>query len=878
MTERPSADGQDMNSEKREQWRRVKRILATAIEHKKAERETYLNRVCGEDDALRAEIESLLVAHEGAGFTAGIPEGWLATLDLEPGSLLGPYRVVKKLGEGGMGQVFAARQEAPVRRTVALKLIRPGMDSQGAIVRFAAERQALALMGHPNIAQVFDAGTSDRGRLYFAMELVDGHSIIEHCNAHRLSCSERIRLFLQVCRGVQHAHQKGIIHRDLKPSNVLIATVDGQPVPKIIDFGIAKVIQGQLHDSAPQTDLDRLMGTPEYMSPEQTDPRGLAVDTRSDVYSLGALLYELLTGTPPFDPRALRRLGLEDLKQRIREIEPPRPSCAHTAGTAVRHRTAIDPSRLTGDLDWIVLCALDKDPNQRYESPAAMAQDLERHLHDQPVTAGPPTLRYRLGKFVRRHRLGVGVALVVALTAASGLGLAVLGLTRAVRSERVAQLHASKARTEADRASREAETAQQVSEFLLSLFRSSNPRYYQRPGMTVREVLDAGADRIRQNLSDRPRIRSRMMQTMGQAYHGIGLHAEARSLYEEALRLRTKEEGELSLGVSEILHNQGWLLLDLGENDASRPVIERSIAIKEELLGPDHPRVAAGLHNLGILTRREANYEAARRLFERALKIREAAHGPEHGDVAMTLTSLGLLLAETGDLGTAVKHLLRALAIEERRRGADHPELAFVFSNLAEVRQEQGNLREAREHAQRALELDLAAYGPEHKYVAVSLMILGRIEREAGAYETAREYLVRAMAVIETVLHPGHLRMAQVLQEMAALDRAEGSTARAERRYRRALGILEKLLGLDHPAIANVLVSLAEMAIEGGDENTAQRLYAQALEIRASRLEPDNPEVVEVRLALATLAEKGTEAEGSKERNSGKEMTPVRTP
>ncbi len=843
----------DREVAEREQWRRVKQILATAIEQGPGERDVYLDRACAGDSALRAEVESLLVAHDGADFTAGTPEDWLATLDLEPGSTVGPYRVVEKLGEGGMGQVFAARQETPVRRTVALKLIRPGMDSQGAVRRFAAERQTLALMAHPNIAQVFDAGTSEGGRLYFAMEVVDGHSITDHCNTHELGLSERIELFLQVCRGVQHAHQKGVVHRDLKPSNVLIATVDGQPVPKIIDFGIAKVMQGQLHDSVPNTEHDRLMGTPEYMSPEQTDPRGLAVDTRTDVYSLGALLYELLTGAPPFDPRALRRLGLEDLRQHLREVEPPRPSCVGKLRSPGSHRTGIDPSALAGDLDWIVLRALDKDPDQRYESPAAMAEDLGRHLRNQPVAAGPPTLRYRLGKLVRRHRVGVGVALLVASTAISGFGLAIFGLTRAVRSERAAQIQAAYARAEADRASFEAETARQVSTFLLGLFESSNPRMSQRSSMTLREVLDAGAVRIRQDLGDRPVVRSRMMQTMGQAYHAIGLHAEARELYEEALLLRTREEGELSLGVAEILHNLGWLLLDLGEHEACRPFIERSIAIKEEILGPDHIRVAAGLHNLGLLSQRVADYEGARHLYERALHIRETEHGPEHSDVAMTLAGLGLLRLHMGDLEAGATYLRRALAIEERVRGVDHPELAFVLSNLAEASLELGDLQQAREHAQRAFELDLAAYGPDHQYVALSLMILGSIEREAGAYTTARAHLTRAMAVVERALHPGHLRMAQALEEMAALDRAEGAMARADRHYRQALVILEEIYGPDHPEVADVWVPLAEIAFEAGDRDTARRLYTRALDIRASRLDPDNPELVDVRLALAAL-------------------------
>jgi serine/threonine protein kinase len=405
-------------------------VVAAAVEIADPRaRAEFLDRVCGGNEALRREVESLLAAYDvgtrlesPALFAdAHATAGYRSPAE-EVGGCVGPYRLMEQIGEGGMGLVFVAEQTAPVRRRVALKLIKPGMDSKQVLARFEAERQALALMEHPNIARVLDAGTTEQGRPYFVMELVRGDRITTHCDAHRLTLRERLGVFGQVCRAVQHAHQKGVIHRDIKPSNVLVAVHDVALVAKVIDFGIAKAIGPALTDKTVYTGLAQLVGTPLYMSPEQAGESSLDVDTRTDVYSLGVLLYELLTGSTPIDPEALKGVGHDAVRRVIREDDPPRPSArvstlAAAARTTLADTRRADPRRLSdmlrGELDWVVMKCLEKDRERRYESPAALAADLDRFLADRPVEARPPSGVYRLRKFARRNRAALATAAVV---------------------------------------------------------------------------------------------------------------------------------------------------------------------------------------------------------------------------------------------------------------------------------------------------------------------------------------------------------------------------------------------------------------------------------------------------------------------------------
>ncbi len=446
---------------------------------------------------------------------------------------IGNYRLREKLGEGGMGVVHLADQEHPVKRRVALKILKAGMDTKAVLARFDAERQALAMMDHPNIAKVFDAGETERGLPYFVMELVKGEPITTYCDRHNLSLRDRLALFIPVCHAVQHAHHKGIIHRDLKPSNVLVMISDDKPVPKVIDFGIAKATAAALTEKTLFTEQGQLIGTPEYMSPEQAEMGGLDVDTRTDVYSLGVVLYELLTGALPFDAETLRRAGVAGIQEIIRQEEPKKPSTKvstlgekSTAAARVRRTDTARLSRaLRGDLDWIVLRAMEKDRTRRYETANGLAMDVARYLRDEPVLAGPPSAAYRMRKFAKRHRVALAFAAVV------------------VASISYAAIESNRQRVAAQKARDESEA---VTDFLAKMLGAVDPGKKGRD-VTVREILDEAAKSIEKKFEAQPLVRARLMSTMGGVYRNLGRYAEARPLLEGSLAIREGAAGARSL-------------------------------------------------------------------------------------------------------------------------------------------------------------------------------------------------------------------------------------------------------------------------------------------------------------------------------------------
>jgi serine/threonine protein kinase len=477
-----SADGQ-----------KIRAVFLAAVEnHAPGEWEGYLDAACAGDGELRRRVEVLLRAHQQPNSLLDSPAPALAgmvdePLSMEqPGTVIGPYQILQQIGEGGMGIVYMAEQHEPVRRKVALKIIKPGMDSAQVIARFEAERQAVAMMDHQNIAKVFDAGTTDTGRPYFVMELVHGVPITQFCDENHSTPRERLQLFVPVCQAIQHAHQKGIIHRDIKPSNVLVTLCDGKPVPKVIDFGVAKAIEQRLTEKTLFTKFGVLVGTFDYMSPEQADLNALGVDTRSDIYSLGALLYELLTSTTPLERERLRQAGLDDVVRIIKTEEPPRPSVRLSRSSALPRIAAArktEPAKLCkrvrGEIDWIVMKCLEKDRSRRYETVDGLARDLERYLHDEPVEACPPSACYRLRKFARKYRMPMAVA----------AGLAVLLVGIAVTSWQAVRLRWAEQRlqfrrdaTLTEQAMADAKASQAFRDARRGRFQEAEQAYYESLG------------------------------------------------------------------------------------------------------------------------------------------------------------------------------------------------------------------------------------------------------------------------------------------------------------------------------------------------------------------------------------------------------------
>src|SRR5262245_31734642 len=530
----------------------VRAIFDRALEiGTQPERAAYLDQACANFPEIRQEVEALLKAHSEAGSFLQFAAASLVTEHPSApsrliGTQVGPYKLLQQIGEGGMGVVYMAQQERPVQRTVALKIIKPGMDSNQVVARFEAERQALAIMDHPNIAKVLDAGTTDSGHPYFVMELVKGISIIQYADEHRLTPHQRLDLFIPVCQAVQHAHQKGIIHRDIKPSNVLVADYDDHPVPKVIDFGVAKAIGQHLTERTMFTQLGQVVGTIEYMSPEQAKLNQLDIDTRTDIYSLGVLLYEFLTGETPFDRQRLRSAAFDEMLRIIREEEPPKPSTRLSSSESLPSIAAnrhLEPNKLatvvSGDLDWIVMKCLEKDRNRRYATASDFAADLEHYLRDEAVQACPPSAAYRFRKLVRRNKV-VFVA-ASAITATLLLGLTVS--TWLFLEEKSAH----------HRAVSEAAKATSVNDLLQEMLASANPDQSKGTDYMVRQLLDEFSERLSKQLKNQPEVEASIRATIGNAYRRLSLTDKAQPHLTAALELRKNNLGADHVDVAQSL-------------------------------------------------------------------------------------------------------------------------------------------------------------------------------------------------------------------------------------------------------------------------------------------------------------------------------------
>ena len=573
------------------------------------------------DATLPEQVISLLEAEAGdsgsfLSMTSIIREPRLPTE--KPGDRIGRYKLLQQIGEGGCGVVYMAEQQESVRRRVALKVIKLGMDTKSVIARFEAERQALALMDHPNIAKVFDAGATDTGRPYFVMELVRGIKITDFCDQHHLSTDERLELFIQVCHAIQHAHQKGIIHRDIKPSNILVTVTEpgAAGCPKVIDFGIAKATNDQrLTDKTVFTAFEQFIGTPAYMSPEQAMMTSLDIDTRTDIYALGVLLYELLTGSTPFDAKELLAAGMDEMRRKIRDAEPAKPStCLSTMQaldlTAVAKRRHVEPPRLIhlvrGDLDWLVMKCLEKDRTRRYETANGLAADIRRHLSNEPITARPPSRWYEFQKTVRRHRFGFAAAGVLILVLGLGIVTSSWLALRAMRAERKQIQLREEADAGKQTAQTEAAKSRQVAQFMQDMLKGVGPSVaLGRDTKMLREVLDQTALRL-DELKDQPSVQVSLQLTLARVY------------------------------------------ADLAEYEAAIRMCRSSVELQRRLLGAEHPDLAGAMHQLAGVLFREGGHAEAEALFLQVVVLRRKLLGVDHPAVADSLHELSLLYRETG--------------------------------------------------------------------------------------------------------------------------------------------------------------------------------------------------------------------------------------
>jgi len=873
------------------------------------QRSAYLDAACGDQRELRRRVEALLRRYAESTGPLDRPVGGLAETMHEPvaerpGTFIGPYRLQEQIGEGGMGLVFVADQQQPIKRRVALKVIKPGMDSKQVIARFEAERQALALMDHPNIAHVLDAGTTDGGRPYFVMELVKGAPITDYCDQHRLTTRRRLGLFLMVCRALQHAHQKGIIHRDLKPSNVLVSVHDVTPVVKIIDFGIAKAMGGRrLTDQSVHTGFSQLVGTPLYMSPEQAGGSGLDVDTRSDIYSLGVLLYELLTGTMPFDAEALKKAGYDELLRIIREEEPPRPSLRLSklqegALAALAEQHGVEPRKFSkevrGELDWIVMKCLEKDRNRRYETAGALARDIERHLHNEPVEACPPSAGYRLGKFLRKHRVGVAAitaAIIVLLLTVTGLAISnhMLSVeqarTEAARQDEVKRRQLARRAVDA--------MSSQVIDGWLAQQKELLPEHkeFLKQALAWYQELagDTGEDE-----ASRAGVAAAHLR-VGWIHYRLGQVAEAETAYREALRLfgqmtadfPTAPAYRADLATSH--NNLANVLLATGRLEEAERAYGEALTLYQKLAGdfpgvPQHRRDLAGGHsNLANVWRTAGRLEDAERALRQALTLRQQLADdfpgvPEYRcELAGSHNNLGMLLGATGRLEGAEQAHRKALTLRQQLADefpsvpAYRHDLAISHDKLGVLLGATGRQAEAEQALRQALTLgkqlaDEFPSVPEYRHdLAGSHNDLGNLLRDLERREEAEREYRQALMLSNRVADdfptiPEYRQLpALIHNNLGTALHDLGRQEEAEREYQQALTLYQRLaddfpsvpehaqesltagLGADHPQTLTSKHNLALVYHAQGKHAQAGTLLMEVLEGRTARLGPDSP-------------------------------------
>ncbi len=852
-------------------------------------RGAFLDQACAGDLALRQRLEALLAATVPAeGLTDTVAPSGSAQPKPDPargqdealGTRISHYKLLQRLGEGGCGVVYLAEQEEPVRRRVALKVIKLGMDTRSVVARFEAERQALAMMDHPNIAKVLDAGTTGAGarpgswlpappesetpnlksqipagRPFFVMELVRGIRITDYCDQHKLSTEARLQLFICVCQAVQHAHQKGIIHRDLKPSNILVTLQDGVPVPKVIDFGIAKAIEQKLTDKTLFTELNQFIGTPAYMSPEQADLGGLDIDTRSDIYSLGVLLYELLTGRTPFDTRALVKEGLEAIRRTIREVEPPRPSTRLSTltqadlDTVARARgtgTMELRSQLRGDLDWIVMKALEKDRTRRYETANGFALDIRRHLADEPVTAGAPGTGYKLRKFARRNQVALTVAAAIAVVLVLATAISVGQAIRATRAEALAQ----KRLTESDA----------ITKFLIGVFRSPDPARDGRT-ITVAETLDTAVKKLDRDLTAQPGRRAQMQSTLGSTYYALGLPLQAIPLQEKALDYHRTASGPEHPDTLRAMQKLASSYEEAGRVAEADALKETVMVLRRKVLGPEHPDTLDAIQTRAVSYVHAGRADEAMKLLEQLLPVVRRVEGPEHGSTVLAIGNLAFALSSVERWTEALQLREAALALSRKANGPKHPDTIWCMESLVGSYLDADRKDEALKLQEEVLALSRQVNGPEHPDTLSALLNMGVLYDLAGREEDALRLRLEMLDARRRVSGPEHLFTLRAMISVSMSQRQVGRFEEAIQMGTSGLELFRKAFGTTNRYTLNAMTELAMTYEAAGRLPEALALEEQTLTLKRQHLPAEHPYTVESMEHLAACYEKAGRAQ-----------------
>ena len=842
-----------------ERLAKAEALFHEALDLPPEQRDAFLRRACGADAELLREVIALLRA-------SGIADHWLKDTDCAavdpsnlsparggilveegPGTVVGRYKLLEKIGEGGFGAVYMAEQEEPVRRKVALKIIKLGMDTKSVIARFEAERQALALMDHPNIAKVLDAGATETGRPYFVMELVRGVPMTRFCEENQLGTAERLELFIQVCGAIQHAHQKGIIHRDIKPTNILVTLNDGVPHPMVIDFGVAKAINQRLTEKTLFTNFAQMIGTPAYMSPEQAEMSKLDVDTRSDVYSLGVLLYELLTGTTPFPEERLRRAGYVEMQRIICEEDPPRPSTriTRTAGLKSQSSPAPRPSPLSTDLDWIVMKCLEKDRTRRYETANGLAADLKRHLDNEPVVARPPSRLYRFQKLLRRNKLAFAAAGVISTVLVLGVVVSSWQALRATRAERAQSLmryQAEEARTRAEAngemAKAEAARSAQVAQFLRDMLRSVGPSVaLGRDTTLLKEILDRTAEHMKQGLTNQPLVVADLQNTIGNVYMELGQYDKAEAMLRAELTARQKLLGPDHPDVGRSLCDLAYTLwsssLDerfRGKRPEAESLLRRAAAIQLKSPGDENLELATTLDHLMEVLLAEGKQDESEKVGRQALRIRQKLLGGEHRDVAFSLKNLAMVLENKGKPIEAESLYRQALAMQKKLLNSDDRAIGNTLDPLGSFLWHQGRLDEAEPLIRETLELRKKLLPEGHHDVIFSLQCLSNVLREQGKLSEAEAVAREGVALISKVADDENPDVLYNRRHLAKLLREQGKLSDAEAVVRVTIALLRKRSGNEHPELAGELLELATILRAQNKENEAEAATRESVE------------------------------------------------